>query len=120
MLAAALVLAIRWLLLGFTQHPWAALLSQLLHGGGFIVITVSMAYWISDHVPEDMRAAGQALLNMVTFGAARISGNLLGGLLAGAAGTGAGFAACGALCLAAAGGFFLYTRRRKVNKIQVE
>lgn len=116
MLVAALVLAVRWLLLGLTENAWAALFSQLLHGGGFIVITVSMAYWISENVPEERRASGQAMLNMVTFGAARIAGNLLGGALAGAAGMDMGFAACAALCFTAAGFFFLYIGRQQVDK----
>lgn len=111
MMLAALVMAGRWLLLGTAEGPAAALFGQLLHGGGFIVISVSMAYWIHDHVPEERRAAGQALLNMLTFGAARISGNLLGGWTAQRMGMDMGFAACAALCLAAAGIFFLYIRR---------
>ena len=102
MCAAAGLLAGRWLLLGLARGPVAALLSQLLHGGGFIVITVSMAYWISDQVPDELRASGQALLNMVTFGVARISGNLLGGALAQALGRGGAFIAAAGVCAAAA------------------
>lgn len=111
MCAAALVLALRWLILGLAPSAGAALASQLLHGGGFIVMTVSMAYWISENVPEELRASGQGLLNMVSFGAARIAGNLLGGLLAQAAGRGGAFFAgagvCAvALCAFAPGAFF--------------
>ena len=102
MCAAAGLLAGRWLLLGLARGPVAALLSQLLHGGGFIVITVSMAYWISDQAPDELRASGQALLNMVTFGVARISGNLLGGALAQALGRGGAFIAAAGVCAAAA------------------
>ena len=113
MCAAAGLLAGRWLLLGLARGPVAALLSQLLHGGGFIVITVSMAYWISDQVPDELRASGQALLNMVTFGVARISGNLLGGALAQALGRGGAFIAAAGVCAVAAAlliAFMLCTR----------
>ena len=98
---AALVLAARWLMLGFAPSAGAALMSQLLHGGGFIVMTVSMAYWISDHVPEELRASGQGLLNMVTFGAARVLGNLFGGLLAQTMGRGGAFLAGAGVCVLA-------------------
>ena len=98
MCAAAALLCARWLLLGLSPDAGAALLSQILHGGGFIVVTVSMAHWIAENVPEELRASGQALLNMVSFGAARAAGNLLGGLLAGRIGYGGGFLAGAAVC----------------------
>ena len=99
MCVAALVLAARWLTLGLAPSAGVALLSQMLHGGGFIVMSVSMAYWISDHVPEELRASGQGLLNMVTFGAARVLGNLGGGLLAQATGKGGAFLAGAGVCV---------------------
>ena len=105
MCLAALVLALRWLLLGLAPTAAVALASQLLHGGGFIVMTVSMAYWIADNAPEELRASGQGLLNMVSFGAARIAGNLLGGLLARAVGRGEAFLAGSAVCAAALAAF---------------
>lgn len=111
MAIAAGLLALRYLLLGITRSPWIALLSQVLHGGGFIVISVSMALWISDHVPEGLRASGQSLLNMVVFGLARILGNALGGLLVQETGMGAGFLASAALSLAAGAALLCKTRR---------
>ena len=98
MCAAAGAMALRWAVLGFTKSKWVALLAQLLHGSGFIVITVSMAYWISDHAPPEQRAGGQALLNMFTFGLARVLGNLLAGWLARSMGEGAAFLASAGLC----------------------
>ena len=111
MCIAAGVLALRWLLLGLAQRPALLLLGQALHGGGFIVITVSMAYWIGENVPENLRSTGQGLLNMVAFGLARISGNLLGGYLAQIWGMERGFLAGAALCalaLACFGGWMFW------------
>lgn len=99
---AALALTGRWLLLGVAKNAWTALISQLLHGAGFIVISVSMARWIAEHVPPEQRSSGQMLLNMLSFGAARAAGNLLGGLLARGLGMAAGFYACALLCAGAA------------------
>lgn len=98
MCAAAGLMALRWVALGLADSAWVALLAQLLHGSGFIVITVSMAYWINDHVPPEQRAGGQALLNMFTFGLARVLGNLLAGWLARRMGLGAAFLASAGLC----------------------
>jgi len=82
MCVSAAALAIRWLLLGLTGNIYVALFSQLFHGGGFIVMTVCMAKYISRHVPEELQASGQMLLAIFTFGIARAFGNLAGGLLA--------------------------------------
>lgn len=109
MCAAAALMALRWAVLGFTDSAWTALLAQLLHGGGFIVITVSMAYWIYDHVPREQRAGGQALLNMFTFGLARVLGNLLAGWLSRRLGLGAAFLASAGLCALALAGFAPWT-----------
>lgn len=111
MLAAAILMAARNLLLGLAKSPWTALLSQLLHGGGLIVVSVSMALWIGEHVPGDLRAGGQNLLNLVSFGLARIIGNLLGGLLARIWGRNGVFLLCAGICTAAAIAFARYSRR---------
>ena len=114
MCVAAGALAARWLMLGFAPSAGVALASQLLHGGGFIVMSVSMAYWIAEHVAPELRASGQGLLNMVTFGASRLLGNLLGGLLAQAAGRSGAFLAGAGICLLAVGAFALAGRRKSV------
>ena len=113
MCIAALVLAARWLMLGLAPSAGVALASQLLHGGGFIVMSVSMAYWIADHVSPELRASGQGLLNMVTFGAARILGNLGGGGLAQAMGRGGAFLAGAGVCALALCIFAPWAFRRK-------
>lgn len=101
MCLAALVMALRWLALGFCGSAGGAMLSQLLHGGGFIVISVSMAKYIADGVAPELRTSGQMLLNMAAFGAARAAGNLGGGLLAQQIGRGSSFLAGAGVCLAA-------------------
>ena len=110
---SALVLAARWLMLGLAPSAGVALASQLLHGGGFIVMTVSMAYWIADHVAPELRATGQGLLNMVTFGAARILGNLGGGLLAQATGRDSAFLVGAGVCVLALCVFAPWAFKRK-------
>ena len=113
MCVSALVLAARWLMLGLAPSAGVALASQLLHGGGFIVMSVSMAYWIAEHVSPQLRASGQGLLNMVTFGAARILGNLGGGFLAQAVGRGGAFLAGAGVCALSLCAFAPWAFRRK-------
>ena len=83
---SACALTLRWIILATTQSIPLILVCQLLHGGGFIVISVSMAKYISRNVPQELQASGQMLLAMVIFGLARAAGNLGGGVLAGALG----------------------------------
>lgn len=82
MCVSAFVLMLRWILLGFSKNAYPALASQILHGGGFIVMTVSMAKYIAAHTDENLRASGQMLLSMASYGIARVAGNLGGGFLA--------------------------------------
>jgi PPP family 3-phenylpropionic acid transporter len=82
LLISAGSLVARWMILALTNNVWVAMASQLLHGWGFIVMTVTMAKYISLTVPEELRARGQMLLAVAGFGVARVAGNLGGGLIA--------------------------------------
>lgn len=86
MCISACVLTLRWIILATTGNVAVTLASQLLHGWGFIVMTVSMAKHISRTVPAELQASGQMLLAIVSYGLARVAGNLGGGLLADAFG----------------------------------
>lgn len=99
MCVSTLVLTVRWILLATTDNVALTLASQILHGGGFIVLTVSMAKHISRTVPAELQASGQMLLAVVSFGLARAAGNLGGGLLADAFGRQNVFYLSAAICL---------------------
>jgi PPP family 3-phenylpropionic acid transporter len=71
--------AVRWLLLGITVSPLSILGFQLLHGLINIVVTVSLAMYINEFVPKELKSSGQALNGLVCTGIARILGSLLGG-----------------------------------------
>lgn len=88
---AGCVLTTRWVLLACAPNVWVAFFSQVLHGWGFIVMTVSMAKYISLHVPDELKARGQMLLNVAGFGVARVVGIVVGGLIAGSVGVQNGF-----------------------------
>ncbi len=86
LLISAASLALRWLILALTDSVWVALASQLLHGWGFIVMTVTMAKYISLTVPPRWRAGPDAAGGQ-RFGVARVAGNLGGGYIAQASAT---------------------------------
>ena len=102
MVVSAALLFLRFLLMGLAQHAYLMLFTQALHGGTFIVITVSMAQYISLTVPDEIKAGGQMLLAVVGFGLARVFGTFCGGFISQlAGGIQGGFLAMSALCLLA-------------------
>jgi PPP family 3-phenylpropionic acid transporter len=116
LLISAASLALRWLILALTDNVWVALASQVLHGWGFIVLTVTMAKYISLTVPEALRARGQMLLAVSGFGVARVAGNLGGGLIARQIGYKATFALMAVLALASLIAFApMYLKREPLN-----
>jgi PPP family 3-phenylpropionic acid transporter len=74
-------MAVRWVLLHFITAPMWVLPVQLLHSLSFIVISYSMATYINEKVPKELKASGQAMFGFLSFGAARIVSTLLGGYL---------------------------------------
>jgi PPP family 3-phenylpropionic acid transporter len=99
LLISAVSLLARWLILSLTSDVWVAMASQLLHGWGFIVMTVTMAKYISLTVPEELRTRGQMLLAVSGFGVARVVGNLGGGFVAQRIGLQATFGVMAAVAL---------------------
>lgn len=102
MVMSALLISIRFLVLGLSQNITLLLLNQITHGGGFIVITVTMAKYISLMVPDELKAGGQMLLAVVGYGLARVFGVLCGGYVQQITGGPAGgFLAMGTLAVVA-------------------
>jgi len=111
MCISALTLTARWLIVGLSDNYIVVLLSQLLHGWGFIVMTVSMAKYVSLTVPRELQASGQMLLAVGSFGISRAIGNLGGGLLADAMGRQTVFLICAGVCFIALIAFAPYYLR---------
>lgn len=86
MCLSALTMLTRWVLLATCPSIAVVLCSQVLHGGGFIVMSVSMAKHINATVPAELKSSGQLLMAVAGFGLARVFGVLGGGLLSGALG----------------------------------
>ncbi len=116
MLAAAAVLCVRWTVLSLNSNIAVAMATQALHGGGFIVMTVSMSKYISLTMPEALRARGQMLLAVSGFGVARVISNLGGGLIAQAIGLQAAFGVMAVIALIALAAFApVYPKKSPLN-----
>lgn len=81
MLVSALILTLRFSILAMTQSLPLVIASQLLHGGGFIVMMVTMSKYINAVVPNELKTGGQMLLSVVGFGIARVFGIVFGGMV---------------------------------------
>jgi PPP family 3-phenylpropionic acid transporter len=86
LLGAACAMALRWFLFANVHIPVWVLLIQMLHGLIFIVLTVTMATYINQEVPKELKASGQMLNGLINLGAARIIGSFFGGLASSAFG----------------------------------
>jgi len=109
---SAIALAARWLILATATDYRIIMLSQVLHGWGFIVMTVAVSKYISHTVPRELKASGQVLLAIVSFGISRAIGNLVGGLLADAMGLQKVYFISAAVCFLAFAAFAPYFLRR--------
>jgi PPP family 3-phenylpropionic acid transporter len=108
---AGLAASVRWLLFSQLPAPHWVLPVQVLHGGIFIVLTVAMATHINRTVAPEWKASGQALHGLITFGAARIAGSLIGGFASEAIGIRDTFLICSLFALVCTIGFGLIARK---------
>jgi PPP family 3-phenylpropionic acid transporter len=109
---SAITLSARWIVLAFSNDYRVVMFSQALHGWGFIVMTVAVSKYISLTVPRELRASGQMLLAIVSYGISRAIGNLGGGLLADAMGFQKVYFVSTAICLVSFVAFAPYFLRQ--------
>lgn len=80
LLGAAAATALRWYLFSFIDAPLWVLPVQALHGLIFIVLSVTMATYINQEVPKELKASGQTFNGLMNLGIARIIGSFAGGV----------------------------------------
>lgn len=90
---------VRLLLLAAVSAPAGVLVFQLLNGLTFPAVWVAGVSVAYDHAPPGMSATAQGLFSAAVFGFGAAAGGLLGGLLLGAFGGRAMYAAMGLLVL---------------------
>ena len=80
LVGTAFFAGLRWLLLYFVHNPYLVLPIQLLHGAIFIVLSVTLAIYINQEVPKELKASGQTMNGLISLGLARIIGSMAGGI----------------------------------------
>ncbi len=73
------VSALRWWGIAAVDSAWALVALSALHGLTFGAFYVSAVQYMSDHVPDSLRATGQALFAAATFGLAGVIGFVASG-----------------------------------------
>jgi MFS transporter, PPP family, 3-phenylpropionic acid transporter len=81
LVASALIISLRWMLMHFVTDLNILLLVNATHGLSFIVFSFCLATYISKNVPKELRASGQTMNALLCMGFARIIGSALGGAL---------------------------------------
>jgi PPP family 3-phenylpropionic acid transporter len=86
LLISSLAAALRWFSFYFTDNPIWVLPAQILHGLIFIVLSVTLAMYINQEVPKELKASGQTFHGLLSVGVARIIGSFVGGFASAAFG----------------------------------
>lgn len=112
MLSCALM-TLRWIIICFAPDIFTAMIINMLKGASDIVFVYSTTEILNRTLEDRLKGTGQALVGILTYGIARISGNWLGGILADIFGIRTVFLMCSAFPVVA---FFLLMFLYKDNK----
>ena len=80
LVATAFFAGLRWLFFYFVHNPYLVLPIQMFHGLIFIVLSVTLAIYINQQVPKELKASGQTMNGLLSLGLARIIGSMAGGI----------------------------------------
>lgn len=81
LIVGMLLTGIRWLGLSFSRNPVLILLFQLPAVASFACFEFIPAMYLNRRIPKEMVGSAQSMLILVSFGAGRIIGGLLGGYI---------------------------------------
>ena len=104
---------IRFALLSVLTAPWAIVLAQSLSIAHLACFEFFPMIYLGQAASPELQASAQSVLQMISFGVARIVGSLAGGLIADAMGIPAVYGICGALMLVTALIFWEPMRRQR-------
>ncbi len=80
LIVSGLVTVVRWVLLFLLKNPYAVIAANALHGIGYTGFTYCVVVYISEHVPDDLRATGQSFYVLMGNVFSRVVFGYLGGL----------------------------------------
>lgn len=116
LVAAIAISAVRWLVIGHITSEPLMIALQLTHGLSFGAFLAACIHLLAAHVPDHLRATGQATFYFAVFGLGTILGQLVTGAASDALGAARTFAAAGLteaiLCLVGIWFWHRTTRQR--------
>ena len=80
LIVSGIVTSVRWLLLFLLRDPVLIIAANLLHGPGYTGFSYCIVTYISEHVPEDLRATSQSFNVLVGNVFSRMIFGYVGGL----------------------------------------
>lgn len=113
-------MSLRWLLYSLTMYVPFVVAINLLHGLSHIVSLYCTVNYIRRSVLPGLRASGQTLLGIITYGVSRILGNLLGGIVSDAFTISGAYRIAAFVSLFASVGFtifIIYDRSKERSKV---
>ncbi len=87
LIASLSVTALRWFLQYAVTNVYGLLAINALHGMNYIVFAYSLATYINDKIPKELRTTGQTINGLIAGGIAKIIASIGGGALSDAIGT---------------------------------
>lgn len=79
---SGLITSVRWLLLFLLKDSTLIIVTNLLHGLGFVVVNYCLAVYINTSVPKELRATGQTMMAMLATIFSRLIFGYIGGIAA--------------------------------------
>lgn len=87
LIVSLLVTSLRWFLQYVVTNVYGLLAINVLHGMNYIVFAYSLATYINDRMPKELRTTGQTINGLIAGGLAKIIASIGGGALSDAIGT---------------------------------
>ncbi len=87
LVASLFVTTLRWFLQYAVTNVYGLLAINVLHGMNYIVFAYSLATYINDRMPKELRTTGQTINGLISGGLAKIIASIGGGALSDAIGT---------------------------------
>ena len=81
LLISCMLMTFRWIVIAFSVNPTLSMIVNMLKGASDIVFVYCTTEILNRTLDDKLKGTGQALLGILTYGVARITGNWAGGIL---------------------------------------
>ena len=114
LMISCILMTIRWTVIAFSQSAEIAMIINMLKGTSDIVFVYCTTEILNRTLDDKLKGTGQALVGILTYGIARITGNFAGGILSDIWGIRTVFLICAAFPISA---FLLLLLSKSTKKL---